>query len=230
LISLTSLQAGSPISYAIAFGLPAFDAVIPVLPAETAIVALGVATAGSTDPRLGLLIACAAAGAFAGDNVCYVLGRRFGPAVDRRFFSTEKGARRRAWAERSLQRFGTQVIVVCRFIPGGRTAVTLCCGLVGYSRRRFIAATAVAGSIWALYSFFLGRIGGRAFEHQPLIGFAVSLGASAAITALVEISRRLAARWSRRRSRQAAADDENEEPARNLVLITPRPCHRPPGE
>jgi membrane-associated protein len=229
LISLTSLQAGSPISYAIAFLLPAFDAVIPVLPAETAIVALGVATAG-TDPRLALLIACAAAGAFAGDNVCYVLGRRFGPTVERRFFSTEKGARRRAWAERSLQRFGTQIIVVCRFIPGGRTAVTLCCGLVGYSRRRFLAATAVAGSIWALYSFFLGRIGGKAFEHQPLIGLAVSLGASAVITALVEVSRRLYARWSGRRARQAAADDENEEPARNLVLITPRPCHRAPDE
>lgn len=51
-------------SYAIAVLLPAFDALIPVLPAETALIALGVATAGSADPRIALLVALAAAGAF----------------------------------------------------------------------------------------------------------------------------------------------------------------------
>lgn len=129
---LTSLQVGSPLSYLIAIIVPALDAVFPVLPSETAVIALGVATAGSADPRIALLVACAAAGAFLGDNLCYLLGRRFGPAVERRFFASEKGARRRQWAERSLQRFGMQLIIVCRFIPGGRTAVTLSCGLVGY--------------------------------------------------------------------------------------------------
>jgi membrane-associated protein len=77
-----------------------------VLPSETAIIALGVATAGSADPRIALLIACSAAGAFLGDNLCYLLGRRFGPHVERRFFAGAKGARRRAWAERSLGRYG----------------------------------------------------------------------------------------------------------------------------
>ena len=56
-----------------------------------------------------------------------------------------EGARRRAWAERSLERYGMPLIVVCRFIPGGRTAITLCCGIVGYQRRRFVIATAAAG-------------------------------------------------------------------------------------
>ncbi len=116
---LTSLQAGSPVSYLIAVVVPALDAIFPVLPSETAIIALGVATAGSADPRIGLLVALAAAGAFLGDNLCYLLGRRFGPAVERRFFAGEKGRRRRRQAERSLARFGTQVIIVCRFIPGG---------------------------------------------------------------------------------------------------------------
>ena len=163
----TSLQVGSPISYAIAVVIPALDAILPVLPSETAVIALGVATAGSTDPRMALLVACAAAGAFLGDNLCYVLGCRFGPRAERRFFSTQKGARRRAWAEHALQRFGMQVIIVCRFIPGGRTAVTLSCGLIGYPRRRFITATAIAGIIWALYAFFIGRLGGKAFEDNP---------------------------------------------------------------
>jgi membrane-associated protein len=190
---LTSLQVDSPISYLIAIVIPALDAVFPVLPSETAVIALGVATAGSTDPRIALLVACAAAGAFLGDNLCYLLGRRFGPQVERRFFASEKGARRRQWAERSLERYGTQLIIVCRFIPGGRTAVTLSCGLVGYSRRRFLAATAVAAIIWALYAFFIGRLGGRAFEDKPWLGFVVAFGVTIVVSGLIEAARRIRA-------------------------------------
>jgi membrane-associated protein len=190
---LSSLQVGSPVSYLIAIIVPALDAIFPVLPSETAVIALGVATAGSTDPRIALLVAAAAAGAFLGDNLCYLLGRRFGPGVERRFFSSEKGARRRRWAERSLARFGTQIIIVCRFIPGGRTAVTLSCGLIGYSRRRFVAATAAAAVIWALYAFFLGRLGGSAFGDRPWLGFLAAFGVTIVVTGLVEAGRRIRA-------------------------------------
>jgi membrane-associated protein len=197
-----SLQVSSALSYLIALVIPALDAIFPVLPSETAVIALGVATAGSTDPRIALLVGCAAAGAFLGDNLCYLLGRRFGPAVQRRFFATPKGMKARAWAERSLARFGMQLIIVCRFIPGGRTAVTLTCGLTGYPRRRFIAATAVAAAIWALYAFFIGRIGGRAFEHNPWAGLVIAVGASIVISAIIEVIRR----WlARRRGRASAA-------------------------
>jgi membrane-associated protein len=198
--ALASLQVGSLLSYAIAVIIPALDAILPVLPSETAIITLGVATAGSVDPRIALLVACSAAGAFLGDNLCYLLGRRFGPRIERRFFRGEKGARRRAWAERSLQRYGMPLIVVCRFIPGGRTAVMLCCGLVGYQRRRFVIATAIAGTIWACYSFFLGRLGGRAFEDKPWVGLLLALAASVAISALIEIARRIRSRRSRDRA------------------------------
>ena len=92
MIALDSLQVDSLLSYAVAVILPALDAVLPVLPSETAIITLGVATAGSADPRIALLIACSAAGAFLGDNLCYLLGRRFGPRIERRFFRSEKGA------------------------------------------------------------------------------------------------------------------------------------------
>jgi membrane protein DedA with SNARE-associated domain len=211
---LTSLQVSAVLSYVIAIVVPALDAVFPVLPSETTIIALGVATAGSTDPRIALLVACCALGAFLGDNLSYLLGGRFGPWAERRFFPGEKGARRRAWAERSLERFGTQLIVVCRFIPGGRTAVTLCCGLVGYSRRRFVVATAVAGSIWAVYSFFLGRLGGRAFEDRPWAGFAVAFGVTIAVSGLVEVIRRIMR--SRERSwRGHAGQVESDDPGQN---------------
>jgi membrane-associated protein len=202
---LGSLQVDSALSYLIAFVIPALDAILPVLPAESAIIALGVATAGSTDPRIALLIGCAAAGAFVGDNLGYLLGRRFGPAVQRRFFTTPKGKKARAWAERSLGKYGPQLIIVCRFIPGGRTAVTLTCGLTGYPRRRFAAATALAAVIWALYAFFIGRIGGRAFEDNPWAGLVIAFGASIAVSAVIEVVRRLLAR---RRGRAPAAAGE----------------------
>jgi membrane-associated protein len=153
-----------------------------------------VATAGSADPRIALLVVCAAIGAFLGDNLCYLIGRRFGPWAERRFFVSEKGARRRAWAVRSLGRFGMQVIIVCRFIPGGRTAVMLTCGIIGYDRRRFIIATAVAAVLWALYAFFIGRLGGKAFEDKPWLGFLVAFGGTAVISALIEAARRIRSR------------------------------------
>jgi membrane protein DedA with SNARE-associated domain len=191
MIDISMLQVDSPISYVIALVVPGLDAVIPVLPSETAIIALGVATAGSVDPRIAVLVALAAFGAFLGDNLSYFVGQHFGPRVDRRFFSGEKGTHRRAWAERALEHYGARLIIVCRFIPGGRTAVTLTCGLVGYRRRSFLGATAVAGSIWATYAFFMGRLGGKAFEDRPWIGLFLALGAALVVSTVVEMGRRV---------------------------------------
>jgi membrane-associated protein len=196
---LQHLALSSPLSYLAAFLIPMLDAILPVLPSETIVIALGVSTAGSTDPRIALLVALAACGAFAGDNLCYFIGRRFGPLAERKVFAGEKGARRRAWATGALDRFGARLIIVCRFIPGGRTAVTLTCGIVGYSRRTFLIATALAGVIWACYAFFLGRLGGQAFEDRPWIGFLLAFGIALAASAVIELVRRIQPwRWFRR--------------------------------
>jgi membrane-associated protein len=216
MIDLSNLAIDSPVSYVIALLLPAFDAVIPILPSETAIIALGVATAGSTDPRIGLLVLLAALGAFLGDNLTYFIGERLGPAIDRRVFAGEKGARRRAWAEGALERYGARIIIGCRFVPGGRTAVTLTCGLVGYRRRTFVLATAVAGLIWAFYAFFIGRLGGKAFEDKPWAGLLLAFGVALAISLLIEMVRRIrpwrwlpaAGRGRPPRLHGAAADDD----------------------
>jgi membrane protein DedA with SNARE-associated domain len=198
--AITTLQAGSVLSYLIAFALPCLDAVLPVLPSETVIIAFGVATAGSADPRIFLLVLCAALGAWAGDNLSYLIGWRFGPWAERRFFAPgTKGAARRAWAERSLDRFGVMLIIVCRFIPGGRTAVTLSCGLIRYSWPQFAMATAIAAAVWASYAFFAGRLGGKAFENQPLLGFAVAFGGALVVSGLIELTRRVIT-WRHKRA------------------------------
>jgi membrane protein DedA with SNARE-associated domain/RNA polymerase-binding transcription factor DksA len=209
---LACLDAGSALSYLIAAAMPALDALIPALPSETAVIMLGVATAGSTDPRIGMLVALAALGAFLGDNAAYLLGRRFSPAIGKRLFRGARGQRRRAWTERSLNRFGARLIIVCRFIPGGRTAVTLTCGAVGYPRRSFIPATAAAGVLWASYAFFLGRLGGRVFADQPWIGLLLAFGVALAFSVLIEAVRR-ALRW-RRRVRRVARDERPDRRVR----------------
>jgi membrane-associated protein len=216
-IGIATLQVGSLLSYLIAFALPCFDAVVPILPSETVIIAFGVASAGSSDPRIFLILLCAAVGAWAGDNLSYLIGWRFGPWATRRFFSGEKGAARRDWAERSLHRFGIGLIIVCRFIPGGRTAVTLSCGLIRYSWRRFAVATAVAAVIWASYAFFAGRIGGKAFQDMPVVGFAVAFGGVLVISGLVELIR-LIITWRKHRKqpeqpeqKEKSEEDEQKE-------------------
>jgi membrane protein DedA with SNARE-associated domain len=207
-IDLTHLAISSPISYLLAFLLPAGDALIPVLPGESVIITLGVATAGSTDPRIAVLVLLAALGAFVGDNATYLVGRRLGPWIDRKVFSSPKGQRRRAWAEEALDKYGARIIIVCRFIPGGRTAVMLTCGLVGYKRRTVVIATAVAAVIWASYAFFIGRLGGAAFRDNPWAGLLLAFGVAVGITGLVELVRRLAPwRWFSR-----SADHSGESP------------------
>jgi membrane-associated protein len=210
--------------------LPAFDAVIPILPSETAIIALGVATAGSADPRIFLLVALAAVGAFLGDNLCYYLGHRFGAPVERRFLSGEKGTKARAWAEQALDRFGARLIIACRFVPGGRTAVMLTCGLIGYPRRIFVPATAAAGVIWASYAFLIGRLGGAAFEHRPWIGLVLAFGIALAVSGLIELVRRTGL-WPRMRrllgrhtrAGGTRADDQDGGPADRAVTGGQRP-------
>lgn len=186
-----ALEVGSLLSYLVAVLVPALDALLPWLPSESVIIALGAVTAGSTDPRIGVLVVLAAFGAFLGDNAAYLVGKRFGPAVERRLLRGEKGAQRRAWAERSLGRYGMRLIILCRFIPGGRTVVTLTCGVIGYPRRRYLTATACAGILWASYAFFLGRLGGRLFEDQLWIGLLLGLGLGLGVSVLIEVARRV---------------------------------------
>ena len=222
---LYSLAVGSAVSYAVAVLVPALDALLPVLPSETVVIALGVATAGSADPRIGVLVALAAFGAFLGDNAAYLIGRRFGPAVERRLFAGQRGQHRRAWAQRSLDRFGSRIIIACRFVPGGRTAVTLTCGLIGYPRRKFLTATACAGIIWASYAFFLGRLGGKVFETKEWLALLLALGLALAVSALIEAARRLW-RWRTRPAtgtrRPARHREPGSLPARSDDLVTLR--------
>jgi membrane-associated protein len=175
-------------AYGIVFALALLDAAVPILPSETAVIMAGV-VAGTGDLNLVVIVSAAAAGAFLGDTSGYWIGRHFGARVVERFFSGEKSRRRINWAERQLQERGGELIAIARFIPGGRTGVTLSAGLLRFSWHRFIAFDAAAALGWALYASLLGYFGGRAFEHAAWKGLLLALGIAFAVAGGVEVTR-----------------------------------------
>jgi membrane-associated protein len=186
-------------AYGIVFLLAFLDAILPIVPSETAVITAGV-VAASGDLSLPVIVAAAAGGAFLGDNTAYWIGRRFGGPVVDRFFSGGKAHRRIEWAQTQLSERGGQLIVAARFIPGGRTAVTLSAGLLEFPWKRFIAFDVLASLVWALYASLLGYIGGQAFEHAAWKGLLLALGLGFAMGGVIE-----GVRWLLKRRRRRAS-------------------------
>jgi membrane protein DedA with SNARE-associated domain len=195
--SIVDALSGSSWSYAIVFAVALLDAFFPVVPSEaTAIVGGVIASRGELSVEIVVL--AAAFGALIGDNVSYLIGRFLGERTVARFFSGEKAQRRIAWAERALEE-RKYVIVVARFIPGGRTAITFTAGyLKDFPWRVFIVYDAIACAIWGSYTVLLGYFGGKQFEEQPWKGLLLAFGIALAVTGAVEV-----ARWLRHRVRAA---------------------------
>jgi membrane-associated protein len=159
----------------------AFDSLLPVAPGEAVMITAGVLAAnGDLSPFL--VICAGTAGGCLGDNASYGLGASLGRRAERRFFSSELARRRLAWGRRQLQERGAAIIVVARFIPGGRTATTFSAGLLEMPWRRFLAVDALAAALWATYMTLLGYFGGSAFEKslwKPMLAAGLVAAAAA---------------------------------------------------
>ncbi len=167
----------------------AFDSLLPVAPGETVMITAGVLAAdGDLSPFL--VIGAGMAGSLIGDNLSYGLGASLGRRAERRFFSSDRGREQIAWARRQLRERGPMIIVVARFVPGGRTATTFSAGALEMPWRRFLAADAVAAALWATYMTMLGYFGGTAFENdlwKPMLAAGI---VAATIAAGAELLRR----------------------------------------
>src|SRR5215207_6668715 len=190
--SLIDLISDAWWTYPFIFLFALLDSIIPIIPSETAVIAAGVGAA-SGGLNLPIVIAVAAAGAFCGDNIAYEIGKRARPWLERRF-SGPKAAARFEWAAKLLARRGVGLIIVARFVPGGRTAVTLTAGMTHMSRLKFVVATLIAGVLWASYAALLGYFGGKTFEDNHTLAFVVAFGVALSVTAVTEVIR-----WSLRR-------------------------------
>jgi membrane protein DedA with SNARE-associated domain len=182
---------GSNWSYLVVFLVAMLDAFFPLVPSEATAITAGV-VAGAGDLSVPLCILAAGGGAVVGDNISYGLGTWLGEHTVKRFLGGEKRRHAFAWAERQLAERGAYIIVVARFIPGGRTATTFTAGYVhSFPWRRFVVYDLVAGAIWGSYTVLLGYFGGKSFEEQPWKGLLLAFAIAVAVTAVIEIVRHL---------------------------------------
>jgi membrane-associated protein len=175
--------------YLALWGFAALDGFFPAIPSETLVVTAGVFAASTGEPNLYAVIVVAALGAFIGDHVSYALGRGAGGRLLDR---VNPGTKRHAavqWARRSLEERGGLVLVVARYVPGGRTAVTLTMGSVRFPLRSFTPFAALAAVSWGTYCTLVGFIGGKAFEDNPLKGVVLGIGLALLVTLVVELVR-----------------------------------------
>ncbi len=105
----------------------------------------------------------------------------------KRLFRHEKAHKGFDWAEQQLEERGSYIILIARFIPFGRTAVTFTAGYThGLPWHRFFRYDIVAGGLWATYATMLGYIGGKQFEEQPWKGVLLGLGIAFTVAFVVE--------------------------------------------
>ena len=185
----------SPWFYVIIFVIALLDSILPIVPSETLVIIGGV-SAGLGDLWLPLVIVCGISGAFIGDNLSYLIGREASDWVMRRQTRNEKGAKRMAKIVDQVHERGGLLLVTARFIPGGRTALTLSCGITRQPRRWFVGWVAAATIIWGNYAALLGFIGGKSFEDNHTLAFIIAFVTAFSITALIELIR-----WALKRAR-----------------------------
>lgn len=193
----------SPWLFALVAVLALFDSVLPIVPAETVVIAAA-AYAATGNPNALLLIGSAWAGALLGDVAAHHLGRGIEPVtrwLRRRKLSGPLVQR----AERELRNRGGMLILSARFIPGGRTATNVASGMIAYPRGRFIGFAAIAALLWSIYNVGIGMLGGLAFHDQPLLGVGLGIGIALAVGGSIEAVRSLRDRRRQRLNRRRSA-------------------------
>ena len=182
---LTDALSGSSWAYALIFAVVAGDAVLPLLPGETIVVTGGVlATSGDLNPALVFLAGrparSSATRPATGSAASSAPGRPSGSCA-----ASAASGRWRGPSERWTGA-GKTLIAVARFVPGGRTAVSLTAGTTEFPWRTCALADIVGVSIWSAYNVGLGAIGGTAFEHQTWKGLLLAFGLAAATAGIIE--------------------------------------------
>ena len=178
------------------FIIALLDSIVPIVPSETTVIIGGIA-AGQGEQFLLLVIFMGAVGAFVGDSIAYMLGKRFRPRVTRILGRKNgDGDKKMARAAAQIDKRGGMLLITARFIPGGRTLMTLSCGATQRPYKKwFLPWDILAATLWASYAAIIGFFFGDLFEDDHSTAFWLAFGTALGITALIEI-----VRWSRHRS------------------------------
>jgi membrane protein DedA with SNARE-associated domain len=156
---------------------------VPV-PGETALIAAAV-LASQGELSIELVIAIAAAAAIVGDNIGYLLGRRFGRRLMERPGRTK--LRRQvalARGEHLFDRHGPKAVFLGRWIALLRIWAAWLAGIAGMRWRSFLLWNALGGIGWALFFGLLGYWGGEATAELVArlgVGAAIAVGVAALV-------------------------------------------------
>ncbi|MEH0108191.1 VTT domain-containing protein [Tersicoccus sp. MR15.9] len=175
----------------------------PFLPGDSLLV-----TAAILHPTLGLpvwaLVLVAAAAAIAGDQVGYLLGRRFGGRLfkpDARVLRTE----RLEAAADFFARRGPLALVLGRFVPIVRTYVPLAAGTAGMGYRRFVGWNVLGAVAWVVSMTAVGvLLGGIPGVAHSIDGIMLVVVAMSVLPIVVGAVRR---RFARRRQTVPTGED-----------------------
>jgi membrane-associated protein len=182
---LLTMMATPAWAYLAVFAFLAVDALVPVVPTQAIMITAGALTVYG-GLSLPLVIAVGALGMFGGDLVCFLLGRTAGRTLSGRLAALRKrcgddGAPREHRARRAAERFtrglrrpGPLVLLLCRFVPGGRMAAGYQAGRREYPPRLFVAFDGAAALAWATYGGLVGHIGGTALTNSAWKLFSVA--------------------------------------------------------
>jgi membrane-associated protein len=125
------------------------------MPGDTLLLTAGVFAAQGKLPLAGVILVIAAA-AIAGDNVGYVIGKRYG----RRLFRKQDGLLFRheyvERAEKFYERFGTKTMLLAHFVPIIRTFAPVVAGIARMNRFQFVMFDAIGDTAWAAIVTLLG--------------------------------------------------------------------------
>jgi membrane-associated protein len=178
--------AGQPWVLLLVLACCLIDGFFPPIPSESVVVGLAAVAATADVPNPWLLMAVAGVGAFSGDNIAYLIGRRVGT----RRWHWMRGPRMQAafrWAGDELRKRPASLILVARFIPIGRVAVNLTAGVTHYSHVRFVGLTVLSATLWASYSVGIGLFFGQWFENNHLLGAAIAIVCAVGLGIVVDL-------------------------------------------
>ena len=173
-MDLTSVDLSSAWAYGSVVGLALVDGVVPLVPARSAIIGIGV-IAGAGDHRAYPLLLLATAAAFVSDNISYWIGAHIWPSISGRILARRRARRIWEWVEDQLRRHGSVLVALARVLPGGPTPITLSAGSLNMPIGQFRKAAAVSAVLWSAYAFGVGLAGDALAGDNLLIAFIVAL-------------------------------------------------------
>jgi membrane-associated protein len=125
------------------------------LPGDSILFAAGLVAATRSDTNIAILVFLIFLAAFLGDQVGYVLGRKYG----RGYLEKRSSPRIHAMVRRSenfYSKYGWSAVILARFYPWIRTFMPPIAGLGKMNYYKFLAANALGAALWGVGITLLG--------------------------------------------------------------------------